>query len=113
MKVRIALLALLFATPAAAAEKPPAVQLFNGKDLTNFYSYLVARKKGDEPLGKNNDPQKVFTVVQEDAKPAIRVSGEVWGAFTTEKEFENYHLFVEFKWGKKTFAPREDRARDS
>ena len=61
-------------------EKP--VELFNGKDLTNFYTFL----KG---VGKDTDPQKVFSVVTVDGKPAIRVSGEVWGAFTTAKEYEN------------------------
>jgi hypothetical protein len=64
-------------------------------------------------LGKNNDPKKVFSVVTEDDKPAIRVSGEVYGCFTTEEEYTNYHLIVEFKWGKKTFAPREKATRDS
>ena len=38
------------------------IELFNGKDLTNFYTWLVAPKKGEQPLGKNNDPLKVFTV---------------------------------------------------
>ncbi len=78
------------------------VKLFNGKDLTNFYTYL--RK-----LGKNNDPQGVFTVKD----GMIRVSGEIYGCFTTEKEFENYHLVTEFKWGPKTWAPREKATRDS
>lgn len=100
--------------PAAADEKKDAaVQLFNGKDLTNFYTYLGKPAGADKPLGKNNDPLKVFSVVEEDGKPAIRVSGEVFGCFTTEKEFENYHLVVEFKWGEKTFAPRLNAARDS
>jgi hypothetical protein len=43
----------------------------------------------------------------------IRVSGEVFGCFTTEKEYDNYHLVVEFKWGEKTYPPREKGARDS
>ncbi len=43
----------------------------------------------------------------------IRVSGEVYGGFTTEKEFDNYHLLVEFKWGQKTFPPRVKSARDN
>jgi hypothetical protein len=98
---------------AQAEEKPAGIQLFNGKDLTNFYTWLAAPAKGEQPLGKNNDPKKVFTVVEEDGKPAIRVSGEVYGCFTTEKEFENYRLIVEYKWGKKTFPPREKAARDS
>ncbi len=43
----------------------------------------------------------------------IRVSGQTWGCFTTEKEYENYHLIVEFKWGEKTWSPREKATRDS
>ncbi|MCI0379794.1 MAG: DUF1080 domain-containing protein [Gemmataceae bacterium] len=89
------------------------IPLFNGKDLTNFYTWLGAPAKGEKPYGKNNDPEKVFTVVQEDGKPAIRVSGKVFGCFTTEKEFSNYHLTVEYKWGEKTWPPREKATRDS
>lgn len=43
----------------------------------------------------------------------IRISGEEWGCITTEKEYENYHLVIEFKWGTMTFDPRLDKARDS
>jgi hypothetical protein len=76
--------------------------IFNGKDLTGFYTWLKEE-------GKNKDSKKVFTVVD----GAVRVSGEVFGAFITEKEYENYHLLVEFKWGQKTFPPREKNTRDS
>lgn len=109
-------LLLVFALSAVAddavAPKEPIV-LFNGKDLTNFYTWLNAPQGEKQRLGKNNDPKKVFTVVTEDGKPAIRVSGEVFGCFTTEKEYKDYHLVVEFKWGKKTFPPREKATRDS
>jgi hypothetical protein len=87
---------------AAADTVKEKIVLFNGKDLTNFYTWL----KG---IGKNKDPKKVFTVQDN----MIRVSGEVFGCFTTEKEYENYHLVVEFKWGKKTFPPREKATMDS
>jgi hypothetical protein len=43
----------------------------------------------------------------------IHVSGKVFGCFTTEREYENYHLVVEFKWGEQTWPPRKDKARDS
>ena len=91
----------LFAT-SARAEEGKVVKLFNGKDLTGFYTFL----KGQ---GKNNDPEKVFTVHD----GMIHVSGKLLGALITEKEYENYHLIVEFKWGDKTWAPRENKARDS
>jgi hypothetical protein len=98
----VAFLAWSSAQLAPGAEVVKLVKLFNGKDLTNFYTFL----KG---YGKNNDPKKVFTVQD----GMIRVSGEVFGCFVTEQEYENYHLVVEFKWGKMTWAPRKDRAMDS
>jgi hypothetical protein len=85
------------------------VHLFNGKDLTNFYTWLAAPQGEKKPLGKNNDPLKVVTVVD----GAVRVSGEVFGAFITEREYSDYRLIVEYKWGEKTYPPREKRARDS
>lgn len=87
---------------AAAEPVTKPIKLFNGKDLTNFYTFLRG-------LGKNKDPDKVFTVKD----GMIRVSGQTFGCFTTEKEFENYHLVVEFKWGNKTWPPREKATRDS
>jgi hypothetical protein len=94
--------------PASPAPQAPTgavkekIVLFNGKNLDGFYTYLGG-------YGKNNDPKKVFTV----QNGMIRVSGEVFGCFVTEKEYENYHLIVEFKWGEQTFKPREKGARDS
>jgi hypothetical protein len=109
MRRILPLLTFLLA-PALHAEPVTApIKLFNGKDLTNFYTYLGSPKKGEKALGKNNDPLKVFSV----ENGAIRVSGEVFGAFITEKEYENYHLVTEFKWGTKTYAPRDNKARDS
>ena len=107
---RFALIAALTITaPLAAQTVTEPIKLFNGKDLTNFYTYLASPKKGEPVLGKNNDPEKVFSVVD----GSIRVSGKVYGAFITEKEYENYHLITEFKWGKQTWPPREKATRDS
>ncbi len=109
----IVIFAWLVALPApelaADSKEDGVIHLFNGKDLTNFYTYLTALKKGDKPYGKNNDPLKVFTVQD----GMIRVSGQVYGGLITEKEYDNYHLITEFKWGEKTWPPRENSARDS
>lgn len=78
------------------------LQLFNGENLDGWYIFLKDR-------GRNNDPKNVFTVQD----GMIRISGEEYGCITTNDEFENYKITVEFKWGDVTFAPREDRARDS
>jgi hypothetical protein len=90
----------LLSANAQTVTKP--IKLFNGKDLANFYTYLRGH-------GKNKDPENVFTVKD----GAIRVSGQIFGCFTTEKEYENYHLVVEFKWGTQTWKPREKLAMDS
>lgn len=78
------------------------VSLFNGKNLEGWYTFIRDR-------GRDSDPRGVFTV----NKRMIRISGEEFGCITTNEEFENYTLTVEFKWGGATFAPRTDKARDS
>jgi hypothetical protein len=66
-----------------------------------------------EAVGLNTDPNKVFTVVTLDGKPAIRISGENFGGISTQEEFANFHLRLEFKWGKKKWNPKRDAKRDS
>ncbi len=118
----IAIAAILFTSCSTKNEE----SLFNGKDLQGWYSFLSVPDSSvtsDLPrdssghyfqaLGLNNDVLNVFTVVEEDGEPAIRISGEVFGILVTEKEYQNYHLSLEFKWGEKKFAPRADKKRDS
>lgn len=82
--------------------KDKSIALFNGKDLGGWYTFLKGR-------GRGSDPENVFTV----RDGQLYISGEEWGCITTEKEYENYKLAVEFKWGGGTHAPRLDKARDS
>jgi uncharacterized protein YdeI (BOF family) len=77
------------------------ISLYNGKNFEGWYTFLQGR-------GRNNDPKKVFTIQD----GMIRISGEEWGCITSEREYENYRLLVEFKWGEKTFSPRVENARD-
>lgn len=108
-----ALLLSVCAASTSGADKDDWTPLFNGKDLSGWETWLGKPHKGTEVLGLNNDPNKVYTVVEVDGKPAIRISGEVFGALTTKEEFENYHLKLEFKWGDKRWPPREKDVRDS
>jgi hypothetical protein len=66
------------------------LQLFNGKDLTGLTVWLKQTK--------HEDPRKVFTVHD----GMIHVSGEDNGYLATDKEYKDYHLTVEYKWGKRT-----------
>lgn len=109
LSIACAIMLSVFFVVNLAAQDPPEAQepagvihLFNGKDLTGFYTYLKGR-------GKNADPQKVFTVQD----GLLRISGEEFGCVTSNDEFENFHLVMEFKWGQKTWPPRVFNARDS
>lgn len=90
------------AVTALSAQSGPSlggVRLFNGKDLSGLYTWLRG-------LGKNNDPTKVFTVQD----GMIRISGETYGGIITERDYENYRVIVEWKWGEKMW---QKGARDS
>jgi hypothetical protein len=84
------------------SEKNKTIKLFNGKDLTGWYTFLKER-------GRDNDPKHVFTVQD----GMIHISGEEWGCITTNNEYENYRILIEFKWGEVNHPPRQDKARDS
>ena len=82
--------------------KPSVIKLFNGENLDGWYTFLKEK-------GRDNDPNKVFTVQNN----LLTISGEEYGCITTNDEYEHYKLVVEFKWGEKTFSPRIERAMDS
>ena len=95
------------------------LSLFNQKDLTGWNTYIgpLYNTQKDSflgaPLGLNNDPNHVFSVVQEDGVAAIHISGENFGGLSTQSDFENYHLTLSFKWGKSTHAPKIGKKKDS
>jgi hypothetical protein len=84
------------------SEKRPGlitnVKLFNSVDLTGFAPVL----KGQMP---GMDPMRVFQVKD----GLLHVSGEEQGALISDEEHENYHLIVEYRWGK----PAEKKARNA
>jgi len=90
----------LTAVVAWAVDAP--VRLFNGKNLDGFDTFLQTK-------GLNNDPDKVFTVHD----GMVHISGSEYGYIVTKQEYENYYLRAEFKWGEKTWPPREGKPRDS
>jgi hypothetical protein len=101
--------------------------IWNGKDLAGWETWLgrphkaievpglPRNEKGEytKDVGLDQDPKGVFRVVEVDGAPAIRISGEVWGALTTKEEFENYRFRAQFKWGQKKWPPREKTVRDN
>jgi hypothetical protein len=104
---------------SACNQKSEWKSLFNGNDLSGWDIYLgpsfdiLQGKRDSIPFGLNNDPLQVFSVVQEDGQPALRISGERFGGISTTGEFKNYHLQMEFKWGTLKWPPRKNSKRDS
>jgi hypothetical protein len=85
------------------------VPLFNGRDLTGWYTFL-------QKHGKNQDPDRVITI--EDGsihlyKDAPHGSNVVMGYISTEKEYGDYHLRLQYRWGAKKFQPRLAMERDA
>ena len=113
---------------ADQSRQPRWTPLWNGKNLDGWTTWMrqpeptsdvPGLKRGAdgkylEPIGSGRDPLKVFTVVRDvDGRPAIRISGEVFGELRHKGSYKNYHLKLQFKWGEKTYPPREKAARDS
>ena len=93
--------------------------LFNGKDFSGWETYLAPPldDKGKElsniPVGLNNDPNHVFSIVNEGGKKVIRISGQDWGGISTTKEYDNFHLRLMFKWGSLTWGQKRGKKKDS
>jgi hypothetical protein len=102
-----------FTLSARGGDKEKWTSLFNGKDLAGWDTWLGRPLGEKEAVGLNKDPKMVYTVVEADGKPAVRISGEIFGALTSKEEFGNYHFKLEFKWGEKKWPPREKAVRDS
>jgi len=104
----ISTIGLMLSVPVSAQDKPSIpphgklAPLFDGKDLTGFDTLL-------EKQGINSDPNKVFQV----EKGVLHITGQEFGGLVTQKEYGNYYLRAEFKWGEKTYPPRDGKARDS
>lgn len=98
--------------------------LFDGTDLSNWETYLGAEFKPGiswdsvrklPAIGLNNDTANVFSIVDLEGERVMRISGQYFGGISTKKEFENFHLQLEFKWGEKKWFPRgsDSDKRDS
>lgn len=90
-------------TAAAEALRPveEPIVIFNGKDLDGFYTYIHGH--GHE------DPDAVFTV----RDGQLQISGQGYGGLITKEAYRDYHLVLEFRWGKRTWGDRAERSRDS
>lgn len=83
--------------------------LFDGKSFAGWYTQI-------NKLPKGADPERYFQVedgaihVYKDQPAGIEVPN---GYLATEKEYSNFRLRMEFKWGEKKFKPRMMAKRDA
>lgn len=90
-------LTIPFVLPAVAAppvEPTEPMKLFNGKDLSGFYTWL--KESG------RDDPQRAFRVTD----GMIHCTGEGRGYLATECAYKNYHLSLEYKWGERVYGAK-------
>ncbi len=77
--------------PAEPESPKEVIRLFGGKDLSGLSTWLKDTKR--------EDPRKVFRVTDEGT---LHITGDGFGYVGTTKAYRDYHLVIEFKWGKKT-----------
>src|SRR5438094_7980737 len=68
------------------------IKLFNGKNFDVWRKFLDPKR--------NADPDKIWTIKD----GMIACEGSVNGYLITEKEYENYVLRVQWRWGEKVTA---------
>jgi hypothetical protein len=89
------------AEPDAPAVPREVINLFNGKDLGGWTTWLVDTK--------DRDPRQVYSV----RNGMIRISGDGFGYLATDRAYQDYRLVIELKWGTRNFRTRKGMARDS
>lgn len=93
----------------------PSAALFNGRDLADWEGWLgyadpaitYRADASTKPIGRPGDADSHFAVRTVDGAPALWVNGKSWGSLVHKADLRDYHLRLEFKWGGKTWAPRE------
>lgn len=124
MHCRYLILLLLSVSLTLVALAPPPVEhawqqewttLFNGSDLSGWDTYLgppadsTGQRLNAPAIGLNKDPNHVFTVVDK----SIRISGQDVGAVITRRQYEDYHLQLQFRWGTLTWGQKKNKKKDS
>ncbi len=103
---RHSLLALLLVlSPLVPAAEPVKTKI-------NLFDVI---KSGDVEYHVNpateihDDPKDIWKFTGDD----LHISGRGYGYVATKKDYRDYHLVIEFKWGDKTWGKREKAARDN
>lgn len=98
-----------------------AVALFDGRSLNGWTAWLgyadpsvtYQANPPTKPVGISRSTAGDFAVRSVDGAPALWVKGQTWGSLVHKADLRDYHLRLQFKWGPKTWAPREKLPRNN
>ena len=100
----------------------PRTALFDGHSLDGWQSWLgyadpaltYRSDPGATPIGTARSTGTAdFAVRRIDGAPAIWIRGETWGSLVHRSDLRDYHLRLEYRWGARTWAPRERLPRNN
>lgn len=81
----------------------------------DFYGQMPVDEEGKkiEPIGYDLNLYDLFTVIEEEGEPVLRISGETYGCVISDEAYRNYHLRLQVRYGQQRWVPRLDKALDS
>ena len=77
--------------------------IFNGKNFNGWHIVI-------DGYDSTNLSTNIFRIIP---KGVLHISGQKFGYLSTNKEYTNFHLKLEFKWGEKKWEPKLNEPRDS
>ena len=86
---------------SAVSPTDGVIELCNSKNLDGLTTWLSDTKY--------KDPRGVFSIKD----GILHITGDGFGYVRTNERYRDYHLVIEYKWGKRTWGNRKERARDS
>ena len=104
--LRLLVITLLFGSISCEQPNTEWISLFNGENLDNWEIFVDYSSQNPEDSTKTISAEDLFSVVEQEGNPAIRISGEINASLATKESFTNYHLQIEFKWGEKVYSRR-------
>lgn len=93
----VAVTGIAASQPAPVSPRQGVTPLFNGKDLSGLTTWLRD--------SRHEDPRKVFAV----RDGLLHISGDGVGYVATDREYRDYRLVVEYRWGEKTYGSKTVR----
>ena len=91
-------------------------RIYQSYQFTNDFNGRAPIDEAGEripPIGYDKNLYNVFTMIEEDGEPVLRISGETYGCVISHESYRNYHLRMQVKYGEKRWEPRMDKALDS